>query len=709
MKKLYLLMLFIAVAINASAFSGKGSGTVEDPYLISDVDQLYEMHNNLSASYKLTTDISLTEFIQDDNPTRGWDPIGNSQKAFTGTFDGGGHVISGLFINRTTDNIGLFGYINQAIVENFTLVNVKIKGGSNVGSVVGLTTSSRVKNISLINIDVVGDNNIGGIAGTGAVSVYEGNPSYLNNGIDSICNNVIIEGKVTGKSNVGGIVGLLNGNNDIHNMKTKISFSSDATIHYITGNYAFLNVEGDNYIGGICGYESSECTPNVMDNRFDGNIKGTQYAGGIVGYTNNSTVGYDYSGSLHTTHNTVHTVERNISCGALNGNIAGGIGIVQDEKGKALTSNNFCLMDSIIASTNAYRITNFNPYYSNNYALSTTLLKVNGVILEVNDDLLNGTGNGKRTLMRQTTYEGHDFDFSKQWAIVNGKTYPYNIEQSAPATVEEFFSGTSTRIKGTADGDGKVYVIYGDKVYEDEVTNGNWRVTLKNVAAGDVVYVSVATNGKKPSIAVAANAEENPDQPASSVIKTIDDTKTKYASFSAPFNVTVPEGVTVYTASINNVETSVLLTEEKNCSVIPANTGVIISGATGTYTFTATTASGSSLSSTNELIATSKTPTIPSKGIYYGLSSEEEKFVQLAGGTVLGGNEAYIRNWDDATAATLTIDFDKIVNGINNIKNNNSNGALRIYDLNGRERSKLQRGINIVRNTDGSVKKVIVK
>ena len=124
MKKLYLLMLFIAVAINASAFSGKGSGTVEDPYLISDVDQLYEMHNNLSASYKLTTDISLTEFIQDDNPTRGWDPIGNSQKAFTGTFDGGGHVISGLFINRTTVNIGLFGYINQALVENLTLVYV---------------------------------------------------------------------------------------------------------------------------------------------------------------------------------------------------------------------------------------------------------------------------------------------------------------------------------------------------------------------------------------------------------------------------------------------------------------------------------------------------------------------------------------------------------------------------------------------------------
>lgn len=704
--------MLIAVVASASAFSGKGSGTAADPYLVTNADELYEMHNNLSASYKLVADVSLTEFIQDDNPTRGWEPVGNAQNAFTGTFDGGGHEISGLFINRTTSNIGLFGYISRAVVGNFTLKDVKVKGGSDVGAVVGYARSSSVKNVSLVNIDVSGEDCIGGIVGIGTVETYLAYGAYVNHGNDSICNNVIVEGKVSGNDNVGGVVGDLAGNPE-YNVRgfKQVSFSSDATTHYVIGNYAYLNVEGSTYVGGICGQIGSQCKSYVTDNRFDGNVKGEGNAGGVIGYVYNSPIvrKYYYYSSFTLTHGTEYTVERNISYGSLNGNIASGIGNIETDNSYIRCSNNYCVMDSIIASTNAYRITNVNLSSSNNYALSSTILKVDGVTLEVNDDGQNGIGNGKRTLMRQTTYEGHEFDFTKQWAIVNGKTYPYNIGQSAPATVDEFYSGTSTRIKGTADGSGIVYVIAGGKLYEDTIMNGNWRVTLSNVATGDVVYVSVSTQGKKPSIVIAANAEEDPNSQATTVTKTIDDTKTKYASFSASFNATVPEGITVYTAAINNVDTSVLLTEQKSCEVIPANTGVIISGASGTYTFTATTRSGSSLSSGNELIASSSTPTVPSRGLYYGLSSENETFVPLAGGTVLGGNEAYIRNWDDATATSLTIDFEKIVTGISGLMDNNSKQATRIYDLNGRERTLLQRGVNIVRQADGTVRKILVR
>lgn len=57
-------------------FSGKGSGTKDDPYLITTANELNQTRNNLEACYKLMRDIDLTEWLSENNPSQGWMPIG---------------------------------------------------------------------------------------------------------------------------------------------------------------------------------------------------------------------------------------------------------------------------------------------------------------------------------------------------------------------------------------------------------------------------------------------------------------------------------------------------------------------------------------------------------------------------------------------------------------------------------------------------------
>ena len=119
-------MALLAHASPAAAFSGPGSGTAEDPYLVSTIGQLDEVRNALGAHYRLVADIDAMvatgnaagEFW---NGGAGWLPIGSQTYPLRGTFDGNGHEISDLYLVRTltapdssyTPTAGLFGYIWQ--------------------------------------------------------------------------------------------------------------------------------------------------------------------------------------------------------------------------------------------------------------------------------------------------------------------------------------------------------------------------------------------------------------------------------------------------------------------------------------------------------------------------------------------------------------------------------------------------------------------
>ena len=124
--------LFLCSLLTFAQFSGSGAGTESDPYLILNPIQLNQLRNFLNQEgvyFKLMADIDLTEFLEDENPDQGWQPVGTSSAPFKGILDGNGKTISGLWINRSnTSYVGLFGYCNGATIKNLTIKDAEING-----------------------------------------------------------------------------------------------------------------------------------------------------------------------------------------------------------------------------------------------------------------------------------------------------------------------------------------------------------------------------------------------------------------------------------------------------------------------------------------------------------------------------------------------------------------------------------------------------
>ena len=163
-------------------FAG-GDGTAENPFLISTAQQLDNMRQFEGAAYawthfRLSNDIDLTEFLSEGNSGHhgglGWQPIGSRDAAsdeFFGNFDGAGHTISGLWINRPSqNNIGLFGTIYGSVSNlNIALDERGITGNNFVGAVGGFidnmaSTTLTLKNISATG-NILGIDYIGGLFG----------------------------------------------------------------------------------------------------------------------------------------------------------------------------------------------------------------------------------------------------------------------------------------------------------------------------------------------------------------------------------------------------------------------------------------------------------------------------------------------------------------------------------------------------------------
>lgn len=245
-----LCLLMFAIGVQAQ-FSGKGSGTTNDPYQVTDAYELSEVRNDLTASYKLMNDIDLTEWINDNNPTSGWAPIGTSAVPFTGTFEGNNKCIYGLKINRPSlDYIGLFGYSdNGGKISNTILVCPIIEGRNLVGGFCGQT--GEITGCMIINGMISGTSLIGGIAG--------------RSGNDQNIKECFCYAEITGVNSVGGIAGELSG----------------GTMNCFFGGN--ISASGS-YIGGITGCANNSIS--VTCNYVTGSIKGGSYVSGIVGTRN---------------------------------------------------------------------------------------------------------------------------------------------------------------------------------------------------------------------------------------------------------------------------------------------------------------------------------------------------------------------------------------------------------------------------------------
>jgi len=131
------LFAFLALPGPAFAFSGVGTGAEINPYIITNVEELQQMKNDLDAYYELGNDVDASETYT-WNEGQGFEPVGNHTSPFTGVFDGRGHTITALHINRPSDTgIGLFGYISGAEISRIGLIDADVYGNYYVGSLVG--------------------------------------------------------------------------------------------------------------------------------------------------------------------------------------------------------------------------------------------------------------------------------------------------------------------------------------------------------------------------------------------------------------------------------------------------------------------------------------------------------------------------------------------------------------------------------------------
>lgn len=259
---------------------------------------------DLTGCYVLMADISISGYyLSSGTEAEGWGPLGTSSgNPFTGTFEGNGHTISGLAINRSANYQGLFGYISSTGIVKDLSVSGTVNGlqyvgglaGSNEGKITNCSSNviigtAPTKSVAPSNYSFGGlvGQNYGTITGCHSTGAVYGSVDYVGGLIGYNNGGTIVNSYSTGNVNggtynyVGGLVGRsLNGT--------------------ITGCHATGNVTGTrDYIGGLVGSNYYVSSGGTITNCYaTGSVNGSAtgyYHGGLTGSNNGGTITTSYS------------------------------------------------------------------------------------------------------------------------------------------------------------------------------------------------------------------------------------------------------------------------------------------------------------------------------------------------------------------------------------------------------------------------------
>ena len=247
-----------ASSTEITALALSGSGTEADPYLIATADDLAEFRTAVNAGTAKSSYAKLTDDIELSGQ---WTPIGTSASAFTGTFDGDGHSITGLAITSASTYSGFF----YALETGAVIKNVKLEGtiSTSAGYAGGFAASA--KGTAFTNCSFSGS-----VTSTGTssrVGGFAGSCIGASNTFTSCANKASVTGK-----NAGGIVGYSNYSNTFTNC-----YNAGAINTYTGGKAA-----------GIAGQEGKSGLESTYSHCFNvGEISkdGNNYAG-IVSFYN---------------------------------------------------------------------------------------------------------------------------------------------------------------------------------------------------------------------------------------------------------------------------------------------------------------------------------------------------------------------------------------------------------------------------------------
>ena len=267
------------------ADGGGESGAAEDlGYIYDSNTKTYTVYNanGLMNVAELVnggkTDINITLDTNIDLTGKDWTPIGTDyDNSYKGTFDGGGHTITGLTFTTNDEFAGLFGWLNRAgtvknvVMEGVQITSNQIYGGS-IGGVVGYSWGT-IENCS-VSGSVSGTVYVGGVVG-----------AQIGGSITGCSSSATVKGTV----DVGGVAGQTNS-------------SATLTACYATGNVTIeinpaKNIAGGSLVGMNAGISLLACyaTGNVTST---GSSTGQVHIGGFLG-NNYTTVTAGYWKNNH--------------------------------------------------------------------------------------------------------------------------------------------------------------------------------------------------------------------------------------------------------------------------------------------------------------------------------------------------------------------------------------------------------------------------
>ena len=252
------------------ADGGGESGEAEDlGYIYDSNTKTYTVYNanGLMNIAELVnggkSDINITIDTDIDLTGKDWTPIGTDyDNSYKGTFDGGGHTITGLTFTTNDEFAGLFGWLNRAgtvknvVMEGVQITSNQIYGGS-IGGVVGSSWGT-IENCS-VSGNVSGTVYVGGVVG------------------------VQIGGSITGCSSSATVKGMV----DVGGVAGQTNSSATLTACYATGNVTLeiapkKNIAGGGLVGMNAGSSLLACyaTGNVTST---GSSTGYVHIGGFLG------------------------------------------------------------------------------------------------------------------------------------------------------------------------------------------------------------------------------------------------------------------------------------------------------------------------------------------------------------------------------------------------------------------------------------------
>ncbi|QOY51007.1 beta strand repeat-containing protein [Candidatus Sulfurimonas baltica] len=403
----------VSYKVIPTAEAPSGTGTSGDPYQIATLNNLVWVSENSSSwdgkYFTQTTDINASNL---QNITGGLTPIGNLANSFIGHYDGGGHTISNLYINKSVQYIGLFGHIgylnNDASVKHLNIQDANITGNmpnqySNGLGILAGHVNDNQKTIVFEDVNVTG----GSLTLASVDTAYSKVGALIGSASNTIsvdnCNvsATIVSQDTTLTNKIGGLIGELNSDNTVVTNITRSSSAGSITTtdtakqtvggfigeilskNRIKESFTTTTINSNGYaVGGFIGAFSYSNT-YISDSYSKNGITTTAVrSGGFYGYIVASTVAQNF--------------ENTYAASTVAGTLGGGFG-------------------GYVSSSTA-------PTFADSYWDTDLSGTTNGYY---NTNVVNLVGKTTAEMKVEPTFTG--FDFSTVWdtnSSIND-TYPY--------------------------------------------------------------------------------------------------------------------------------------------------------------------------------------------------------------------------------------------------------------------------------------------